>query len=188
MNDYRYKYQPRKKYVCPKCGQKTLKRFIDTTTNQLCSDQYGVCERIFNCGYEKRPASEKIEREPIYQPPKIPFYFKAETMDETLNRYENNVLFNFLCKKFDPAKVRETFDRYKVGTNDWGDTIFWQIDQHGRILYGNKIQYFSNGKRNKARSASCMHLAKGKGINGYNDDINEAKQCLFGSHLINDSA
>ena len=182
MNDYRYAYQPRKKYVCPNCGHKTLKRFVDTTTNQLCAEQYGVCERIFNCGYEHRPATEKVEREPVYQPPKIPFYFKSETMAETLNRYDHNVLFNFLCKKFDPAKVRSTFERYKVGTNDWGDTIFWQVTKSGRIVAGKKIQYFSNGKRNKARGASWLHHQ-----NGFNESQHELTQTLFGSHLINDT-
>ena len=182
MNDYRYAYQPRRKYVCPNCGHKTLKRFIDTTTNQLCSEQYGVCERIFNCGYERRPATEKVERVPVYQPPKIPFYFKAETMAETLNRYENNVLFNFLCKKFDTAKVRQTFDKYKVGTNDWGDTIFWQVTKSGRIVAGKKIQYFSNGKRNKARGASWLHNSS-----GFDFATHELTQTLFGSHLINDT-
>ena len=182
MNDYRFSYQPRKKYVCPNCGHKTLKRFIDTITNQLCAEQYGVCERIFNCGYEHRPATEKVDLEPVYQPPKIPFYFKAETMAETLNRYENNVLFNFLCSKFDVAKVLATFDRYKVGTNDWGDTIFWQVTKSGRIVAGKKIQYFSNGKRNKARGASWLHHQ-----NGFIESQHELTQTLFGSHLINDT-
>ena len=182
MNDYRYIYQPRRKYVCPNCGHKTLKRFIDTTTNQLCNDQYGVCERIFNCGYERRPATEKVDRDPVYQPPKIPFFFKSETMAETLNRYENNVLFNFLCKKFDPIKVLETFDRYKIGTNDWGDTIFWQVTKSGRIVAGKQIQYFSNGKRNKARGASWLHNS-----NGFDFATHELTQTLFGSHLMNDA-
>ena len=182
MNNYRYTYQPRQKYVCPNCGHKTLKRFVDTTTNQLCAEQYGVCERIFNCGYEHRPATEKVDREPVYQPPKIPFYFKSETMAETLNRYDHNVLFNFLCKKFDPAKVLATFDRYKVGTNDWGDTIFWQITKSGRIVAGKKIQYFSNGKRNKAMGASWLHHQ-----NGFIESQHELTQTLFGSHLINDT-
>lgn len=181
MTDYRYQYQPRKKYVCPNCGQKTLKRFVDTTTNQLCTEQYGVCERIFNCGYEKRPASEKIEREPIYRPPKIPFYFKSEIMEATLNHYENNVLFNFLCKKFDPEKVRDTFNRYKIGTNEWGDTVFWQITRSGEIVAGKRIQYFSNGKRNKAKGASWLHWS-----NGFIEEQHELNQTLFGSHLIND--
>ena len=179
MTDYRYAYQPRKKYVCPNCGHKSMKRFIDTTTNQLCAEHYGVCERIFNCGYEKRPASEKVERAPISRHPLIPFYFKSETMEETLNRYSNNVLFNFLCSKFNPEKVRATFDRYKVGTNDWGDTIFWQVTQSGRIVAGKKIQYFSNGKRNKARGASWLHNS-----NGFDFATHELTQTLFGSHLI----
>ena len=179
MTDYKFAYQPRKKYVCPNCGHKSMKRFVDTTTNQLCDEQYGVCERVFNCGYEKRPASEKVEREPIYQAQKIPFYFASKVMDVTLNRYSNNVLFNFLCSKFDNEKVKATFDKYKVGTNDWGDTIFWQVTQSGRIVAGKKIQYFSDGKRNKARGANWLHNS-----NGFEFATHELTQTLFGSHLI----
>jgi len=159
-----------------------MKRFIDTNTNQLLNESYGVCERIFNCGYEKRPATEKVEREPIYQEPKIPFYFAKEAMEATLNRNSNNVLFNFFCKNFDPAKVAETFNRYQIGTSDWGDTIFWQVNQAGRIVAGKKIQYFSDGHRNKARGANWLHNS-----NGFDFATHELTQTLFGTQLIADT-
>lgn len=181
MTNYRYQYQPRRKYVCPNCNRKTLKRFIDTTTGDLLPDDFGVCERLFNCGYEKRPNTEKVNRP--YVEPKIlaPFYFDSEIMEATLNRYENNVLFKFLCKKFNRGKVTDVFNRYKVGTNECGDAIFWQINQSGKIVAGKKIQYFSDGHRNKAKGASWLHNQNGFDINKH-----ELKQCLFGSHLIND--
>lgn len=180
--NYKYQYQPRKKYLCPNCGHKSMKRFMGTTTGELLDESYGVCERMFSCGYAKRPHTEKVETVPTYQPPKIPFFFKPETMAATLNRYQNNMLFLFLCKVFNPDAVKSTFDKYKIGTSDWGDTIFWQINHEGRIVAGKKIQYFSNGKRNKARGASWLHNA-----NGFDLANNELAQALFGSHLI-DSA
>ena len=159
-----------------------MKRFIDTSTNTLLSDDFGVCERLFNCGYEKRPHTEKIEREPIYQVPKIPFYFPNEIMEKTLNRNSTNVLFNFLCKNFSQERVSATFNSYKVGTTDWGDTIFWQVNQVGWIVAGKKIQYFSDGHRNKARGASWLHNS-----NGFDLGTHELCQTLFGTHLINTS-
>jgi len=178
-SNYRYQYEPRKKYVCPNCGHKTMKRFIDTTTNQLIAEDYGVCDRITNCAYEKRPQTEKIEREPIYQEPKIPFYFATEVMHATFENLKNNVLYNFLCKNFDHDKVFTTFFGYKIGTTDWGDTIFWQVNQSGRIVAGKKIQYFSDGHRNKARGASWLHNS-----NGFDIARHELAQTLFGAHLI----
>jgi predicted RNA-binding Zn-ribbon protein involved in translation (DUF1610 family) len=182
ISNYRYQYQPKKKYLCPNCGHKTLKRFIDTNTNQLISEDYGVCERMFNCGYEKRPATEKVEREPIHQEPKIPFYFDPLVMGKTLNKDANNVLFKFLCSKFDKYLVYDTFCKYQIGTSDWGDTIFWQVNQSGRIVAGKKIQYFSDGHRNKARGASWLHNS-----NGFDLVRHELTQTLFGAHLINSS-
>jgi hypothetical protein len=159
-----------------------MKRFLDTTTNQLLDDSYGVCERLFNCGYEKRPNTEKVQSVAEYREPLQPFYFKEEVMNQTLNKYSNNALYGFLCSKFGVDKVNQTFDRYKIGTTDWGDTIFWQVNQSGRIVAGKKIQYFTNGKRNKARGANWLHNQ-----NGFDLATQELTQTLFGSHLI-DSA
>lgn len=178
-SSYRYQYEPRKKYLCPNCGHKSMKLFFDTTTNQLLDDSFGVCERIFNCGYEKRPNTEKVATVAEYRDPKQPFYFNSEVMEQTLNKYSNNVLYGFLCNTFGVDKAKQTFDRYKIGTTDWGDATFWQVNQSGKIVAGKKIQYFSNGKRNKARGANWLHLS-----NGFNFDTHELIQTLFGSQLI----
>lgn len=182
MIDYRYSFQPRKHYVCPNCGHKTLKRFLDNTTNQLIAESYGVCERIFSCGYEKRPNTEKVEYKNYTPKVLIPYYFNQEIMEKTLKRLQINVLFKFLCSRFDHERVQQTFERYKIGTSNFGDTIFWQIDLQGRIRAGKKIQYFSDGHRNKARGASWLHNQ-----NGFDYAIHELRQTLFGTNLINPS-
>ena len=133
MKEYRYVYQPRKKYVCPNCGQKTLKRFIDTTTGELIEGDYGACERVINCCYEKRPKKEMIETTHIERPPTIPFYFKEEAMRPTLEKHNSNILFNFLARKFGNMRVNLTFHKYKIGTDNFGSTIFWQIDEDGLL-------------------------------------------------------
>lgn len=181
MKEYRYVYQPRKKYVCPNCGQKTLKRFIDTTTGELIEGDYGVCERVINCCYEKRPEKEMVETIHIERPPTIPFYFKDEAMYSTLEKHNSNVLFNFLVRKFGNMRVDLTFHNYKIGTDDFGSTIFWQIDEDGHIRAGKRIQYFSDGHRNKARGASWLHWS-----NGFDESKHTLNQCLFGQHLLND--
>jgi hypothetical protein len=156
-----------------------MKRFIDMTTGELLPDDFGVCERLFSCGYEKRPKSENVERTEPERPPLIPFYFQENIMRETLNRERCNILFYFIAKKFGEVKVIDTFSRYRIGTSKGGDTIFWQIDEHGKIRAGKKIQYFSDGHRNKARGASWLHWS-----HGFEEGHHELKQCLFGQHLL----
>lgn len=180
MKDFRYIYEPRKKYTCPNCGQKTMKRFIDTTTGQLINDSYGVCERLFNCGYEKRPEKEMVDRPQVERPPTIPFYFCNATLDETLGREKQNTLFGYLTNKFGKERATAAFLKYRIGTSFSGDTIFWQIDEDGYIRAGKRIQYFSDGHRNKARGASWMHWA-----NGFDESRHVLYQCLFGQHLMN---
>jgi hypothetical protein len=179
MKEFRYVYQDRKKYLCPNCGHKTMRRFIDTTTGELLPDHFGVCERVFSCSYENRPEKEIVDRAPVERPPSIPFYFNPSSIEDTLNRYLINILFTFLANKLKAQKTSETFGRYRIGTNFSGDTIFWQIDEEGKIRAGKRIQYFSDGHRNKARGASWLHWS-----NGFDETRHVLDQCLFGQHLM----
>ena len=124
MKEFRYQYQPRKKYTCPNCGQKTLKKFIDTTTGELLPDTFGVCERMFSCGYNNRPGSETVERVQVERPPTIPFYFQEVILISTLNQNQVNVLYSFLAKTFNRGKVSDVF-----------------VKSNGRIIFSSKLVF-----------------------------------------------
>lgn len=180
MKEYRYVYQPRKKYACAACGHRTMKRFVDTTTGELLPDNFGVCERIFSCGYSHRPDKEMVDRIEVSRPPTIPFRFQRSVLESTIGKESSNVLFRFLSSVFGVENTKKTFDKYMVGTSLAGDAIFWQIDELQSIRAAKKIQYFSDGKRNKARGATWLHWA-----HGFDESRHALNQCLFGQHLIN---
>lgn len=64
-----YKYElvkGSKKEICPGCGQKTFKRYVDTSTGEFLPLPSGRCDRINNCAYDSNPYKNG-EAERIYQ-------------------------------------------------------------------------------------------------------------------------
>jgi|SRR5690625_838566 len=60
MAEYRYILdKSSQKFICPNCGNKRFVKFIDTTTGNYLSDEYGRCDREQNCGYYKAPPKAK---------------------------------------------------------------------------------------------------------------------------------
>lgn len=179
MKKYRYIYTSGKLYKCPGCGRKVARRFIDTTTGELMPENFAVCNRINNCRYSHRPKSEKIEYVKTEEKVKFPFFLTEKVFDKTQNNFDSNVLFKYLCFVFAKEKVIKAFKKYKVGTVDFGDCVFWQIDEIGRFRTAKRMQYFSNGKRNKCMNVNWLHSQ-----NGFDYETHELKQCLFGQHLL----
>jgi hypothetical protein len=108
-----------------------------------------------------------------------PSFVQPWDLLQTLNNFENNALYKFICSKVKPTKVSEAFERYYIGTyNDW--VIFWQVDKDNYCRSGKYIKYQANGHRDKSQNTTWHH--KGK---GYTNEFNLV-QCFFGEHLILD--
>lgn len=100
--------------------------------------------------------------------------------------YEHNPFAKFLHSVFDADAgadvVQANIERYAVGTSSRydGSTIFWQIDQFGRIRSGQIIGYDSTtGKRNH-KQQNWVHSVMETAYPDF-----KLEQCYFGSHLIN---
>ncbi len=174
-----------KKYNCPTCGQKRLVRYFDNVNNQYCTEMFGRCDRETSCGYHKVPTSEKSL---IMQPIK-PTIVRTDYIDESLvqrslKKYDQNNLFLYLQNYFPPELVLEKFKEYRVGTSaHWfGASIFYQIDQFGKIRTGKIILIDRNsGKRVKEPFPHIHWVHKKLPQKSFN-----LSQCLFGLHLIKD--
>ena len=40
-----------RKGVCPKCGKQRLSHYVNVETRELAGDEFGMCERRIECGY-----------------------------------------------------------------------------------------------------------------------------------------
>lgn len=88
-----------------------------------------------------------------------------------------NTLFAWFCTMFPEDKVREAFDRYNVTVDAKGLTVFWSVDQNGRVLHDKRMRFFNNGHRDKDFGGTREY----KTADGY------SARCFFGAHLIGDA-
>ena len=83
-------------------------------------------------------------------------------------------LFCWMSGLFGEDRVRECWDRYNVTTNQYGDAVFWNVDEKGRILHDKVMRYLPNGHRDKS-FGGYREYRSGDGYNG---------RCYFGAHLV----
>lgn len=185
-----------KKFVCPNCNQKTLKRFIESETGNFLAENYGRCDRESKCGYFVKPSNEKSHFSTFKIPEVVPTsYINNKLMMQTKFDYNRNNFVGFLLKYFDAKQVREALEFYHIGTSKYrfrnfdfpnyisenGANIFWQIDNRNRVRTG-KIMLYNDrsGKRIKEPFNHINWVHSVLKLKDYN-----LKQCLFGLHLIN---
>lgn len=182
----RYKYElPKqwKKSNCPQCRQRTFVPYVYSgTRTAVNADVFGRCDRENNCGYNQYPKGYDVPLnvERVEYKPRPTDYVADELVRQTMVRYEEQTLFQYLCTIFDAEAVRSAFLRYKVGTARNGGTIWWQVDEDGKAHTGKIMHYLPNGHRNKQSFGTWVHCK-------VKEDFN-LEQCLFGLHLVTDGA
>lgn len=61
-------------------------------------------------------------------------------------------LFRHMCQLFPESRVRAVWDAYNVTANSKGATIFWYLNQDGKICHDKVCWYQEDGHRNKNMS------------------------------------
>lgn len=136
------------------------------------------CSRFFDLTGEKKEYTPKPT-----EPPKPTSYHPAKLMEASLG-YSNNFL-QFLSGVFGQELTDIVAKAYNVGTSKiWkGATIFWQVDEIGRVRYGKVMLYSSkDGKRIKEPFNHFTNVHSVLKLKDFNH-----KQCLFGLHLVPDN-
>ena len=111
-------------------------------------------------------------------------YIDRDIMRRSLANYERNPLFIFLSSVLGEKETSRLFKLYYVGTSKkWGSsTVFWQIDQQGRVRAGKIMLYNpATGHRVKEPRSYVSWVHTELGLAHFN-----MKQCLFGEHLLAD--
>lgn len=177
-----YSDRPRPKYdVCPGCGKREFIPYLDTQTGEVLADGSGKCERVTQCGWHKRgwqdeqPATRKPEREPP-GPNMIPQTEVAPTLERMI---ANNTLAAALfAMRIKITRIKEVFNRYKVGTWKHGECVFWLHDFAGICRSGKIMRYNENAGR--TGKPNWAHIV-------LNLEKFDLKPTLFGEHLLADN-
>lgn len=201
MNNYPFNLDPSsRKYVCPKCGKKTLVLYLDQN-RQIVDPSCGRCDRQDKCQYHLPPReffaqsrtltpyanshSYANKQRFIYQAPcrrvEEPDFLPLDVVEEFMNYPMEDIdLFQALLyelRSYVTAELlEEVFEEYMVGGSQDGDPVFMQFDDQMRLrtakLMGYDIYAHRNGK------IQWLHKRV--------SDSFKLKQCFFGSHLLND--
>ena len=121
--------------------------------------------------------------------PKLPTLELPSSYVEAKSDTSNNVLANWLRQlPWSPsqrARVEAMLKNYCVGTSKQGHTIWWQIDEKGKVRTGKLMLYKPDGHRDKEtqNNFGWIHsrlIRAGK----VDEEKVEMRQCLFGLHLL----
>ncbi len=185
-----YKYileEGSKKYNCPQCDNKTYVRYIDVVTGDYLAYRFGRCDRETNCKYFVTPDGELSNSYEIkYTPPKSASYHSYDLVAKSTIGFKKNNFIQFLKSIFDIQKVRDALVKYNIGSSKYwkGATIFWQMDDYGKIRHGKVMLYDrETGKRQKDKDGKAYISSVRAILKLKNFNIN---QCLFGLNLVND--
>lgn len=201
-NDFRYILDKgSNKFRCPNCGKKRFVLYVDTQNDdEYLPSQYGRCDRENNCQYHLSPYDDGYHKEQWKkenswmksmkqkrQNPKSKSanYINNDIFNRSRQGYEQNYFVEYLLSIFDESTVSDLIGKYHIGTSKhWpGSTVFWQIDDLGRIRTGKIMQYNSeSGRRVKEPRNRITWVHSVLKLEDFN-----LKQCLFGLHLINQS-
>lgn len=83
------------------------------------------------------------------------------------------------------GRLENILEAYLVGHSAYtGATIFWQVDEEGKVRTGKMMWYLKDGHRDKQKNPDWVttRLVK-KGM--IDEDKQEVRRCLFGLHLVN---
>ena len=211
--------------TCPDCGRTgKFSPYIDTVTMRPVDDRTcGRCNRLSNCGYHLPPRMVAPLLSPqggkTAMPVLLPhgggwegaseFYEKMRRACEQSQPWGSH-LVTWLRTQFPRDAVAAALKRYRVGGTPDGATLWWQIDEQGRVHTGKAMLYNPlTGHRVKEqgpplipprgedRGASTppprgrvgggsfpVNWAHRMRLYGEPSDL-VVPQCLFGEHLIN---
>lgn len=111
-------------------------------------------------------------------------YIDLGIVNQSLQRYPENKLFQFLSAQFGETETLKLMKKYMVGTSKYweGATVFWQMDYQNRVRTGKIMLY--NPETGKRIKESNNHVTWVHSVL-HKEDYN-LKQCFFGEHLLSE--
>lgn len=197
MNDKKYRYslcnaRPVRLFICPRCGKRDFKKYVDNTTGHYVAHNLGRCNRQQKCGYHARPEyagvnyrtnndSRPYTVQKTKEKPLPITYIDKHLMQRSMGQPCH---FKQWLRSFAGDDAVDTvLGMYPVGSSKhWpGATVFWQVDVQGNVRTGKVMLYHAlSGKRVRE---PFNHITWVHSLLPGQKTFN-MQQCLFGEHLL----
>ncbi|MDE6197848.1 MAG: hypothetical protein K2F91_08295, partial [Muribaculaceae bacterium] len=146
MAKYRYSLG-RQTGICPQCGRRSFKFYVDNATGEIVDENCGRCNRENNCRYHSKP-NEYVKKDEFINRVRPPCRIGhvSDGYDTIEPRYavqspamwRYDTLFRYLCAVFGGSVVLEAFALCGVTHAKalQGSTVFWLKDAGGSLRSG----------------------------------------------------
>lgn len=150
--------------------------------------KYGIPvdeERVFTSVRQSAPIPLQQHKElPMLTLPEVLVKTRKDTTSDTFCNWVRGLMWN----DAERPRVEKVLDAYHVGHSINGMTLFWQIDEKGRVHTGKMMRYKEDGHRCKEGYAqdwihSALERAGRRDL--YDSDKQQMHTCLYGLHLLN---
>lgn len=129
---------------------------------------------------------------PHTPPPPLPMLVLPMSMVKAREHTEIDPFCNWLrgldLDGAQKARIEPTLKAYHVGHSRKGHTMWWQIDEQGRVRTGKMMKYKVDGHRDKEAGYNFdwVHAAlyRDENLPQYDDLKTDEVQTLFGMHLL----
>lgn len=143
-----------------------------------------ITEDMEDIDYKPVPQRPVPEQLPMLELPMSMVTSRQNLEGDKLVKWMKTINWDELSRKRLPQVLKD----YHVGHSKQGMTIFWQIDNQGRVRTGKMIRYGADGHRIKEKGYNndWIHAAlfRDKKIPQFDESKQMMKQCLFGLHLL----
>jgi hypothetical protein len=197
-----YSYQlepyrgPATRYTCPKCHKnRQFVRYIDVITKQPLAEDVGRCNREQQCAYHYTPGQFLADHKIIFplrnlnqfpmsmnHLPKTISYIPLSVVQASLKNYDHNHFVSYLHAHLGAETAQQLIAQFYIGTSKYwpGATVFWQIDEQGRIRTGKIMLYDPvKGKRVKSPFNHISWAHQALKLSPFH-----VEQTLFGAHQL----
>ena len=108
-------------------------------------------------------------------------FIPTEILEKSVSRKSD--LVEFLFHRFEKTDVEKVCKEYKIGATRQRETVFWQIDENGKVRTGKIMRYDVKTRhrmKGKQKSIDWVHTR----IKNVLSPTFNISQCLFGEHLL----
>lgn len=156
------------------------------------AQKYGI---YIDEDYDRERFKNIKPAKPYVPPPPLPMLLLPMSMVKAREFTEHDPFCNWLrgldLDGAQKARIEPTLKAYHVGHSRKGHTMWWQIDEQGRVRTGKMMKYKVDGHRDKEApyNFDWVHAAlyRDENLPQYDDMKTDEVQTLFGMHLLNET-